>query len=124
MERDETDRSYCQTACNSAKYVQVRVTGAENVVMEDNETTLPQPYERIQKTINFLMGAKPEAFSGKEECEVVMKAGPKVHYPHCIRLSFVVDCHQELKFTGMDYIQNFSLPSFFVRHDILQHGRS
>jgi len=66
--------------------------------MEDNETTLPQLYERIEKTIAFLKKAKPEDFHGKESTEVIVKAGPN-----------------DIPFTGLSYVQDFALPNFFVR---------
>lgn len=48
----------------------------ENEEWEDNETTFEQLYERIDKTVAFLNKVKPESFEGKENAEVVMKAGP------------------------------------------------
>jgi len=61
----------------------VRVAGVEDLVIEDNETTLPQLYERIEKTLEFLKGVKPDGFVGKEDKEVTMKAGPNVCFlPH------------------------------------------
>jgi len=56
----------------------VRVAGAEDLVIEDNETTLPQLHERIEKTLEYLKGVKPDGFAGKEDNEVTMKAGPNV----------------------------------------------
>lgn len=87
-----------QTCSNTAKGICHRVGGFEEVKMEDNETTFEQLYNRIDRTLEVLKQAeaKPEAFAGKEESEVVMKAGER-----------------EFKFTGLGYVQKFALGNFF-----------
>lgn len=44
-------------------------------MMEDNETTFPQLYERIAKTLDFLKKVDAGAFEGKEDSEVVLSTG-------------------------------------------------
>lgn len=41
--------------------------------MEDNETTFPQLYERIEKTVDMLKKVDPSCFEGKEQANVEMK---------------------------------------------------
>lgn len=41
--------------------------------MEDNETTFPQLYERIEKTIDMLKKVDPSSFEGKDNATVEMK---------------------------------------------------
>lgn len=60
----------------------------ENVAMEDDQTTFAQLQDRIAKTIEALQAVKPESFVGKENSEVVIKAGPN-----------------EFKFNGVTYLQ-------------------
>lgn len=58
-----------QIACDAAKGV-VRLAGQEVPRFEDNETTLPQLRERIQKTLTVLRGLNPENFEGWEKIVV------------------------------------------------------
>lgn len=57
--------------------------------MPDDETTYAQLYERLRKTIEALKTVKPEAFEGKEQAEVVVRAG------------------REYRLTGVSYLQYF-----------------
>ncbi|KAF2857954.1 DnaJ-domain-containing protein [Piedraia hortae CBS 480.64] len=91
-----------QSTSNTAKWVAVRLGGLENEVMEDNETTFEQLYERIDKTVAYLNKVKPDHFKGKENDQVVVK------FPGL-----------ELKFTGVDYLQTFALPNFFFHQTML-----
>ncbi|KAF2423814.1 hypothetical protein EJ08DRAFT_652571 [Tothia fuscella] len=81
-----------QTVSNTAKNACVRVAGIEAVPMEDNETTLPQFYERIEKTIKLLEGVDAKAFEGKEE-QSLEAVG--------------------MKFTGQSYLLTFEIPNFY-----------
>lgn len=81
-----------QSASNSAKFIPVRVTGAENVAMEDNETTFEQLQDRISKTLAILEKAKRDDFEGKEDVEVTFR---------------------DFKFTGLSYVTNFAIPNFY-----------
>lgn len=82
-----------QTACNSAKFLAVRLGGVPNVEMKDEETTFPELRERIAKTIEFLEGVKREDFDGKEGKEIV-----------------VMD---RFVFTGKSYVFEYFLPNFY-----------
>ena len=84
-----------QTCSNTAKYIPVRVTGAENVAMEDNETTFEQLQTRIERTIEFLDKSKREDFEGKEDVEVLFR---------------------DWKFTGLNYLTQFAIPNFYFHY--------
>ena len=47
--------------------------GIENIPMEDHETTFPQLYERIEKTIDMLKKVDPSSLEGKDNATVEMK---------------------------------------------------
>ena len=74
--------------------------------MEDDQTTFPAYYDRIEKTIEVLKTSKPEDFAGKEEDEVSLFGG-------------------KFKFTSVTYLQTFGLPNFFFHlttaYDILRN---
>jgi hypothetical protein len=81
-----------QTACNTAKFLAVRVAGVENLPMADDETTFSQLHDRISRTLDFLKGVSRETINGKEGVEVVFR---------------------EMKFTGLTYSTIFALPNFY-----------
>lgn len=56
-----------QITCDSAKAYAAKLTGTEAPKHEDNETTIPQLKERIQKTIQYLATVKAEDFKGYED---------------------------------------------------------
>ncbi len=81
-----------QTVSNTAKFISVRIAGAENVPMEDKEETFGELQARITKTIEFLNAVKREDFDGKEDVEVSMR---------------------DYRFTGVGYLTTFALPNFY-----------
>ena len=81
-----------QTACNTAKFLVVRIGGIENVSMPDDETTFPQLQVRITRTVEFLNGVKREDMEGKESAEVTF---------------------HNRKFTGLSYATSFAIPNFY-----------
>jgi uncharacterized protein len=85
-----------QIASNTAKNMLVRVASTEAVPIEDNETTFPQLYERINATIKILKDVDAKVLEGKESAEVVMKTGSG-----------------EQKYTGQEYVLGFALPNFY-----------
>ena len=85
-----------QRASDTAKGAVVRLGGLENPSFPDTEKTFAEMQERIEKTVAFLKSVDPAALEGKEEAEVVLKAGGT-----------------SLTFTGRDYVLNFVLPNFY-----------
>lgn len=55
-----------QIATDNAKGCASRLTGVAAPVFEDGEQNFAQLQERVQKTIQFLEGIKPESFQGFE----------------------------------------------------------
>jgi hypothetical protein len=96
-----------QFASDSAKSGAARLAGLEPPSMPDTETTFPELRERIAKTIAFVETVKREQVDGQESREVVLK------FPN-----------GEMKFTGQDFLLNFSLPNFHFHvttaYDILR----
>ncbi|KAK5726800.1 hypothetical protein LTR15_002689 [Elasticomyces elasticus] len=99
-----------QGISNTSKNSAVRVAGVEVESWPDDETTFPQLYARIERTIAFLETVDSSAFEGKEDAEVVIKTGA---------------AFGDLRFTGLTYLQNFALPNFFfhqtVSYALLRH---
>ena len=75
-----------------AKAVIPRIAGTEVPKLEDgSNTTFALLYERIDKTVEVLKGAKREDFVDKENNEVSIMNG-------------------KYTFTALEYMQNFGLP--------------
>ena len=85
-----------QVAGDTAKNTAVRVAGTTAVPMEDNETTMAQLHERIQKTLEVLKGVQREEFEGKHDVTVHIK-----------------NARVDRELTGLQYLQGFALPNFF-----------
>ena len=97
-----------QRASDSAKFVPVRVGGAENVSMADEEVTFADLHARIEKTVAFLNGIVPATMADREDIEVVLKTRSG-----------------ETTFTGKNYVLGFALPNFYFHaataYAILRH---
>jgi hypothetical protein len=91
-----------QTVCNGMKNALNRVTGHPVPTIADDETTFAQLHQRIAATIDLLKSVDPKVWEGKGDTEVVIKLK-----------------QGELKFTGLDYLQNFAVPNFYFHISIL-----
>jgi uncharacterized protein len=91
-----------------AARVCAQIAGVEQPDFGDTQTTIPELKDRIAKAVDFLKTIKPEQMNGKEDKEIVLKFGPR-----------------ELKFTGLSFLLNFSLPNFYFHtttaYNILRH---
>jgi uncharacterized protein len=85
-----------QRASDTAKFVAVRVGGAENVAMADNEATFDELYARIDRTIGFIRDVPREAFNDKEEAAIAL-----------------VTPGRTIDFTGASYVAHFAVPNFW-----------
>ncbi|KAF7909849.1 uncharacterized protein EAF01_003567 [Botrytis porri] len=85
-----------QRVSDSAKGLAVRVAGAENVSLPDNEKDFAALYTRINRTIEILEAVPSTSTDGKEDTEVVLKLPSG-----------------DLKFTAKDYVLNFAIPNFY-----------
>ena len=88
-----------QIACDNAKGSVSRFTGKENPKHEDTEKTLEEIYARIDKTIDFLNGFKPEDFEGAEKRTIVLPWMPEGMY-----------------FEAPAYLHNFVLANFYFHY--------
>ena len=97
-----------QIVTDTAKGAAARLTGGTAPVFEDNETTLGQLKDRLQKTIDYVSSVDQKAFDGSETREVVMK------FPNAT-----------FEFVGFSYLTGFVLPNFYFHmttaYDILRH---
>ena len=98
-----------QIASDTAKGAIARLAGADVPSWADDETTLAQLVARIDKTIAFIEGFKPEQIDGSEQKSVTLK----------LRTG---DRH----FKGQDYLLGFVLPNFYFHitttYSILRHN--
>lgn len=85
-----------QIATDTAKGFVARMGDQDVPRYEDNETTLAELKARVEKTLAFVQGFKPEDIDGKEEKVVTFRLGPN-----------------EVTFNGQQYVSGFMLPNFF-----------
>jgi hypothetical protein len=76
-----------------------KLAGIEPPQFDNNEASFAALRTRIEKAIAFVKSVKPEQIDGTEEKEVIFKT-PRI----------------ELKFTGQQWLLNFSLPNFYFHH--------
>lgn len=97
-----------QIACDNAKGTAGRLAGVELPKMEDNEATLKELEERIDKTIAFLDTLKEEQFEGSEEREI-----PIYFFPG-------------KALSGLEYVGSLGLANFYFHlttaYSILRHN--
>lgn len=100
--------SQIQIACDTAKGCAARLAGIEPPRHADDEKTLPELKQRIQKTLEFLKTLEARQIDGSEERSIVLK------FPNTT-----------FEFTGRDYVLTFALPNFYFHcttaYSILRH---
>jgi hypothetical protein len=84
-----------QMLSDNAKGMTSRFAGIENPKWEDNETTIDQLIERLQKTQDFVSQVSEEQLRNAENIK--------------IELGFIPGMYQ----TGEGYLQNYAIPNFF-----------
>ena len=98
-----------QIATDHAKGCVARLSGQEPPSFEDSESSFPELLARIDKTLDYVRGFKPEQIDGSEERKIVMKT----------RIA-------TLEFSGLDYLTYFVLPNLYFHtttaYDILRHN--
>jgi hypothetical protein len=96
-------------ATDFAKGASARLAGIEVPKFEDTEVTLADLKARLQKTIDFIAGLKPEQFDGAETRDITiqLRAGPTV-------------------FKGQPYLLHYAMPNFYFHtttaYAILRHN--
>jgi uncharacterized protein len=98
-----------QVACDWAKNVGARLSGAEPPKFEDSETSFDDLKARIAKTLEYLKGVKRQDVDADEERTVVFPLGPN-----------------KMKMKGSDYAFHLALPNFYFHlttaYGILRHN--
>lgn len=98
-----------QIATDAAKNGSAYLAGVEPPKSENAEQTFADLISRVQKTIDFVNGFKPEQIDGSEEKEVNIKRGETT-----------------VTYKGQEYILNRVLPNFFFHittaYDMLRHN--
>lgn len=96
-----------QIACDVAKFCASRLTGESAPSYEDNEAKMEDYLKRIDLTIDYLRGFKPEQFVGYEK--------RKVSFPW----------YPENYLDGHNYLVQHAIPNFFFHlttpYSILRH---
>lgn len=98
-----------QMATDHARNCAALLAGLEAPKYEDNETSLAQLIARVEKTIAWLNTIKPAQVDGSEGKSVTVKMRDR-----------------EMNFTGLELLQNRSLPNFYFHtttaYDIIRHN--
>ena len=85
-----------QIASDAAKGAAARLSATDAPKFEDTETTMAELVARIDKTIDYLKGFKPEQFDGLEDRSITIKT----------------PCN-EFTFSGLVYLRHWAIPNFF-----------
>jgi hypothetical protein len=97
-----------QVLADNAKGMAARLVGEEPPAFPDTETTVAELRARVDKTIAYLKGLKPEQFEGSSERRVTLPFLPGKYM------------------TGADYLFEFALPNFYFHaasaYAILRHN--
>ncbi len=98
-----------QITCDIVKGGVSRLAGEDAPSFADTETTFLELQTRIDKTITYLKGFKPEQIDGTEAKDITLKVGG-----------------HELKFIGQAYLLSFVIPNFYFHitaaYTILRHN--
>lgn len=97
-----------QIMSDTAKGAAARLAGVEIPKYEDTETTFAELKARIDKTVAFIQGLKPQAFDGSDTRDVTVPIGGK-----------------PTVFKGLDYLNGNVFPNFYFHatttYAILRH---
>ncbi len=98
-----------QIACDTAKGVVARLAGVDIPAYEDNELSLADLKQRIDKTIAFINGFSAAHLDGTEDKDIVTKRGD-------------VETH----YKGMQFLLNHAMPNMYFHvttvYAILRHN--
>jgi hypothetical protein len=98
-----------QIASDAAKGAAARLTGVDPPKFEDNEATLAELIARVDKTIDYLQGFKPEQFEGAEDRTITIPTR-----------------QQTFTFPGLIFLRHWAIPNFFFHvttaYDLLRQN--
>ncbi|MBY0385698.1 DUF1993 domain-containing protein [bacterium] len=96
-----------QIACDVAKFCVARLSGQSAPSFEDNETTMEDYLQRIDRTVEYLQQFKPEQFVGYEKRKVTFPWYPNNYLD------------------GHNYLIQHAIPNFYFHitttYSILRH---
>ena len=85
-----------QIASDGAKGCVARLSGTEIPSFEDTETTFEDLHARIAKTVAFIKSIPEDKINGSEDRSITVKVRGN-----------------DMKFTGLEYLQTFVIPNFY-----------
>ncbi|MGD9968285.1 MAG: DUF1993 family protein [Hyphomonadaceae bacterium] len=85
-----------QIATDHAKGCVARLAGHQPEAIEDTEATFADLQARIKKVLAIVESYRPEQLDGSETREISIKIP-----------------NQELKFSGLDYVNHWAMPNFY-----------
>lgn len=98
-----------QIATDHAKGCVARLAGAQIEAIEDTETTFADLQARIKKVLAIVESFTPAQLEGSETREITIKIP-----------------NMELKFSGIDYVNQWAMPNFYfhatMTYAILRHN--
>ena len=98
-----------QIASDTAKGVMARLAGVESPVYADDEDTIAQLKERVNKTITYVQGFTAAQIDGTEDKDIVTKRGDK-----------------ETHYKGMQFLLGHAMPNLYFHitttYAILRHN--
>lgn len=98
-----------QIASDTAKGVMARLAGVESPVYADDEETIAQLKERVNKTIAYVQGFTAAQIDGTEDKDIVTKRGDK-----------------ETHYKGMQFLLGHAMPNLYFHitttYAILRHN--
>jgi hypothetical protein len=98
-----------QIACDMATRGAARLAGVEPQSFEDNETTLAQAYDRIERSVAYVKSFTPAQIDGSETRAIHLKMR-----------------NGEMHFEGQAYLLHFVIPNLFFHcttaYDILRQA--
>ncbi len=98
-----------QIATDNAKGCVARLAGQPIEAIEDTETTFAELQARIKKVLGIVESYRPEQFEGSQAREITIKIP-----------------NMELKFSGLDYVNQWAMPNFYfhvtMAYAILRHN--
>ena len=91
-----TLKQQVQIATDHAKGAAARLSGEQPPKYDDNETSFAELRQRIDRTLAFLDGKRPEDIDGSEARDIELTIGGSA-----------------MRFDGQTYLMHFAIPNFF-----------
>ncbi len=103
-----------QVSCDNAKGAVARLTGLENPVMEDTETSFAELQTRIDKTLLFIASVSEKDFDGSADRHIVLP-----YYP----TKYLLGSEYALAYAVPNFVFHVSTAYGIVRKNGVQIGK-